>query len=401
MPENRRPGAGFPGGAVAIASPPDPPRHRLPVHPFEPDTDGIYCVHTKCGMLRPHANHRVPGYTPAVQLVLADLDGPAEAPTPPDERSLFVNVASLLAGGLPTAPPPVLLHREDGHALFYGGKVNVLFGDPECGKTWIALAAIVEALDRRVRAAVFDLDHNGAAEIIGRLLALGANPKVLADPTRFLLAEPEDASELAQAVTAVRGWRAGVVIVDSVGEVLPLLDLSSSSPDDYTKANRYVLTPLATAGAAVIAIDHLPKSDEARARGQTGTTAKRRTINGVSLRVTLHEAFVPGRGGSASMTVDKDRAGQVRRHCPDSDKNPPAGRFVMTPRDDGTLSWKVTAPRVASTPEPLVPDDDVAELDALVPPPQSRRDVEYRMKWGAHRAGNALKKWRELRKPDV
>lgn len=312
---------------------------------------------------------------------------------------MFINVASLLAGGLPTPPPPVLLHREDGRALFYGGKVNVLFGDPECGKTWIALAAIVEALDRGVRAAVFDLDHNGAAEIISRLLALGANPKMLADPTRFLLAEPEDADELAQAVKAVRDWRAGAVLVDSVGEVLPLLDLSSSSPDDYTRANRLVLTPLATSGAAVIAIDHLPKSDEARARGQTGTVAKRRTINGVSLRVTLHEAFVPGRGGSASMTVDKDRAGQVRRHCPDSDKNPPAGRFVMTPRDDGTVSWKVTAPRAAAT-TAAVPDDDVAELDALVPPPSSRRDVQYRMKWGAHRAGNALNKWRELRKPD-
>lgn len=36
----------------------DTPRHRLPVHPFDPSGNGVYCAHTKCGMLRPHANHR-------------------------------------------------------------------------------------------------------------------------------------------------------------------------------------------------------------------------------------------------------------------------------------------------------------------------------------------------------
>jgi len=35
----------------------------------------------------------------------------------------------------------VLLRRADGQCIFYAGKVNVLYGDPECGKTWIALAA--------------------------------------------------------------------------------------------------------------------------------------------------------------------------------------------------------------------------------------------------------------------
>ncbi|MEU4675748.1 AAA family ATPase [Micromonospora sp. NPDC023737] len=343
---------------------------------------------------------------------LAELEGrePDDAPPPeeewgqrlpdePPEEPLFIDVAQILANGLPKPPAPVLLRREDGHALFYAAKVNVLFGDPECGKTWIALAAAVEALQGGRRVAVIDLDHNGAAEILSRLLMLGATPAMLGDPNRFRLAEPEDTEGLILVVAALRAWRPAVAIVDSLGELMPLLGLSSNSPDDYTSGNRRVLTPLSNAGAAVIAIDHLPKSEDARSHGQTGTLAKRRTINGISLRVTVAEPFAPGRGGAASMTIHKDRPGGVRAHCPANGKSQPAGRFVMTAHPDGTTTWKVTKPTVASAPG-LVPDADVAELDGLVPPPTSKRDVQDRLKWGSDRAQKALARWRDLRKDD-
>ena len=32
--------------------------------------------------------------------------------------------------------------------MFYKGQVNMLFGEPESGKTWVALAAVSEALYR-------------------------------------------------------------------------------------------------------------------------------------------------------------------------------------------------------------------------------------------------------------
>ncbi|WP_203756072.1 bifunctional DNA primase/polymerase, partial [Catellatospora bangladeshensis] len=201
--------------------------------------------------------------------------------------SLFVDVAKLLTDGIPPPPAPVLLTRDDGNKLFYAQKVNVLFGDPECGKTWIALAAVVEALNSGGRAAVIDLDHNGAGEIITRLTILGARKTVLGDPQRFLLAEPESGDDLIRVVHALKAWTPTVVVVDSLGELVPMLGLNSSNPDDYTSAHRRTLTVLERSGAAVIAIDHLPKSDEARDRGQTGTMAKKRAINGVSLRVTV------------------------------------------------------------------------------------------------------------------
>jgi hypothetical protein len=310
------------------------------------------------------------------------------------EEPLYGDVAALLAGGIPPPPAPVLLRRDDGHCLMYAGKVNVLFGDPECGKTWIALAAIVEALNVGRKAVFVDLDHNGMPEVVTRLLMLGAKTADLGSLDRFRYCEPEDGDMLTITIADLRRWRPAVAVVDSIGELLPILGYSSNSPDDYTNANRRTLTPLATAGAAVIAIDHLPKDDEARKKGQTGTGAKRRTVNGITLRVTVAEPFAPGRGGAASMTVFKDRPGGVRAHCP-QDKTPPAGRFVMEARPDGSAGWRITTPRELPSD---APDGDVAELDALDPPPRSQRDVQDRLKWGSNRAMNALRRWRDLQK---
>jgi hypothetical protein len=316
-----------------------------------------------------------------------------------DPRPLYADVAAFLTKGLPDPPTPVLLTRDDGHALFYAAKVNVVYGDPESGKTWIALGASQEAMARGVRTAIIDLDHNGMAEIIGRLMMLGANPADLANPERFRLYEPDEQDELTLAVAELRLWRPGVVVVDSIGELLPMLGLSSNSPDDYTSAHKRVLGKLAKSGAAVIAIDHMPKGDDARTHGQTGTYAKKRAINGASYRVTLTEPFAPGRGGAASLTIGKDRPGGVRAHCPVDGKYQPAGRFIMTTHPDGTATWNVTTPRLAVTGD--VPDTDIAELDGLLPPPTSQRDVMKRLGWGAHRALSTLQRWRDLRKPQL
>jgi 5S rRNA maturation endonuclease (ribonuclease M5) len=309
-------------------------------------------------------------------------------------RPQYGDVAALLAGGIPEPPQPEVLFRVDGHALLYSGKVNVLFGDSESGKTWIGLAALVEVLTSGGKAAVIDLDHNGMAETVSRMILLGAKPADLSDPNRFRYCEPQDAEELDYFVADIAAWKPWAVIVDSLGEVLPMLGLNSNSPDEYTAGNRRVLTPLANAGAACIAIDHLPKDDGAREKGQTGTLAKKRSINGISLRVTVKEQFTPGQGGSASLTIAKDRPGGLRGHCP-AGKNAPAGRFVMTDNGDGTLSWQITEPRVEAVES--APDDDVATLDSLAPAPRSQRDVKERLGWSSDRAMIALRTWRDLR----
>jgi hypothetical protein len=324
-------------------------------------------------------------------------------------RGPFIDVAAVIANGLPEPPAPVVLRREDGNALFYRRQVNVIFGDPECGKTWIAFAAVAEELAGEGSALIIDADHNGVEQILSRLIALGVSPDTLADSTRFRLAEPEDGKHLHAAIRETRDWAPTVAVVDSVGEILPLLGLNSNSPDDYTIANRQVLVPLALAGAAVIAIDHLAKSPDSRQAGPTGTAAKGRTPGGVSLRVVAREPFAPGRGGCAALSIKKDRPGGLRRYCPTvGGAEQPAGLFILT-EIDGRLGYRVTTPteadaltasEVSGRPDGAywtVTDEDLAELDGLpAADRQSVRKVAAATGWGTNRAHAVLRTWRSV-----
>jgi hypothetical protein len=264
-----------------------------------------------------------------------------------DEPDLYVNVAALLDGELPEPPKPALLTRTDGHALLYAGRVNSLFGDPEAGKTWVALAACVEALNAGRRVLILDLDHNGAEAVVPNLLALGAHRNILVDRATFRYCEPHEAAEVYSVVTDCQTWRPAVALIDSIGELLPMLGASSNSADEYTIANGRVLQPLADAGAAVIGIDHLAQNLPSRTIGPTGTTAKRRAIGGTAFRVKTCRQFIPGKGGAAWLLINKDRHGGVRKHCPTdgNEREPLAGTFVLDPPSSGHgMSWRVTAP---------------------------------------------------------
>jgi hypothetical protein len=146
-----------------------------------------------------------------------------------NEEHLFLDVAALLDGDLPEPPKPRVGARDDGHALFYAGQVNVLFGDPESGKTFLAQAAQAEALAAGRRVLCLDLDHNGPEATLSRLLMLGAPWDALRDRALFRYVEPEDEVHLRAIMAAVLSWRPAVAPVDSIGELLPTLRLSSIS----------------------------------------------------------------------------------------------------------------------------------------------------------------------------
>lgn len=271
---------------------------------------------------------------------------------------LYVDLSALVTSGqLPEPPRPNYLRRADGAPLLYRGRVNRLFGDPESGKTWVLLAAAATLLGEGGRVAQVDIDHMGAALLVGRLGLLGVPLAVLGDPARFRLYEPADAEALRAVSAGVAAWSPDLVGVDSLGEVLPMLGLSSNSPDDFTSAHRAVIQPLADCGACVVVIDHLAKGADSRRQGPGGTLAKGRPVRGVSLRVRRVRNYAPGQGGASALTVDKDTPGGVRAACPAArgGGEQPAGVFRLVPEGGGRLSWAIDAP---------VPDD--AEVPEVI-----------------------------------
>lgn len=325
-------------------------------------------------------------------------DGPEVTVEHEDEPSMFVQLSDI------DATDPVLATvgaRVDGEGLLYAGAVNGLIGDPEQGKSLVAVALALQTVRAEPNRGVvwLDLDHNGARAFRGRLDSFGATA---ADIDGFAFAQPEDSAGVLAIVDFVVEYADGysLVVIDSIGELVPMFGASSDSADEYTKVNRQVAVRLAKAGLAVLTIDHLAKGAESRAFGGTGTVAKKRAVDGALYRVEATTPFAPTTGGTASLKLLKDRHGAVRDLTAATSggaREPLVASFSI----DGTDgSWRFDVPGLTLTKDQMASlktSVDALELDKLSPPPTSQRDVAKRMGWGGKRALAALNEWRSNR----
>ena len=246
----------------------------------------------------------------------------------------------ILGGQPPVIPPPTICRRTDGTALFYPGKVNGIFGDPEAAKTWLAQVAAVEALHAGGTFAMIDVDHNGPDHTAARLLLLGARLEHVADPDRFRYYEPDDPDELRAAVNDICAWAPTVVCIDSLGELFPMLGVNTNDGDEMTTAMRLVCTRPAQAGSCVITIDHLPKGADARATGYAiGSIAKKRMIRGAYLRAEARQQPAPGKVGRITLRIEKDTAGELRK----TSGGGYAGTFTLNSTQPHVTTWTIGA----------------------------------------------------------
>lgn len=269
-----------------------------------------------------------------------------------EERPPFADLSWVLTGKRPERERPAYVARADGALLFYPRRMNLVYGDPEAGKSWVAYVAVVDALEAGGTAAILDVDHNGEGSVVERLLLLGAPPAAIADQSRFRYAEPESGLEVRRVLDELLARTDDVVVVDSIGELVPMLGRNSNNPDEVTEVIRRVLRPLSRAGACVIAIDHLPKGADARAHGPIGAMAKRRAADGLMVLMEPVNPFAPGRVGAATLTVAKDRQGGVRAFALDGKA---IGTFELDSTDEDAASWRIAVP----TSSTVVDDDGV------------------------------------------
>lgn len=252
----------------------------------------------------------------------------------------YADLTWLLNGQPPTVEAPQWCRRADGHALFYSGRVNGIFGDPEAAKSWLAQMAIVEALNSGQRAALIDVDHNGQQLTVERLMLLGARPDHLADPTLFRYLEPDDGQDLRACVAELVAWEPAVAVLDSIGEMMPMLGIKSVDNDELSGALRLIASPLARVGACVITIDHLPKAADARSTGfAIGGTAKKRAIDGayIHAEVIAGAAPAPGKVGRITLKIEKDRPGRLRAVS----HGKHAGKFVLDSRTPNVTTAQI------------------------------------------------------------
>lgn len=215
--------------------------------------------------------------------------------------------------GLFQAPVATILSRSDGAGLIYQGRVHSFYGESESGKSWIAQIATAELLktDRKVTYIDFESD---ALDIVNRLKALGVSranllqyftyirpdgPRDVDDPYWKEILEPNSAT---------------LIVIDGVTESLTMWGGETKDNDAITRWMRIFPRTVATAsGAAVVLIDHITKNAETRGRFAIGGQAKLATIDGAAFLVEPIEVLSPGRIGSLTVRVTKDRPGFVRK----------------------------------------------------------------------------------------
>lgn len=234
---------------------------------------------------------------------------------------------------------PTKLARVDGPCLFYAERINALYGESGSGKSWVAMALCAEEINAGKYVAYFDLeDHAGS--MAHRMMSLGVSAEALIE--RFLYVSPTGpwGSHAADYwVNQVQQLEIGVCVVDSTGEALSVDGKNPDKDPEVAEWFRKMPRRIARAGACVVLIDHVPKSDEASKRFAIGSQRKLAAVDGAAYRVDVRVAPAKGVEGFLGLSVAKDRHGNYQHGSKVADVSiqDEDGRVVVTikPPDSG------------------------------------------------------------------
>ena len=242
------------------------------------------------------------------------LDAPTKPSINQDEESSWKPIALKdYYDGLFATAIATILKRTDGNGLIYTGRVHSIYGESESGKSWVAQIASAEMLkdDKKVIYIDFESDPS---DVVGRMKSLGVSRANLLQYFTYIRPDgPRDADDpYWQAILEPQS--AELIIIDGVTESLTMWGGETKDNDAITRWMRIFPRTVATAsGAAVVLIDHITKNAETRGRFAIGGQAKLATIDGAAYLVEPLEALAPGRVGSLTMRVTKDRPGYIRK----------------------------------------------------------------------------------------
>lgn len=210
--------------------------------------------------------------------------------------------------GADNRPRPAYgLRSGDQAAMFYPGRVNAIFAEPESGKSWVALAVLAERMLVGESVAFIDYEDD-ASSAVARLRVLGVPDDVIRSRLRYVNPEGihrEGALALADGCT--------VVVIDATTEAMSAEGLNDNASVDVAQFYAALPKLLARTGPAVLLIDHVTKSWEGQNQ-QAGSQHKRAGIDGVSIKVESVHPLAPGGEGWSRLIVTKDRNGGVRQN---------------------------------------------------------------------------------------
>ena len=242
-----------------------------------------------------------------------------------------------------------MLEREDGVHLFYRGRINWLFGQPESGKTWVAALVAKQIIEAGGRVLWLDMEDLPQT-FLERMTSLGLDRAEIIDQDRVRYVQPREplftngqawADNLAER-ESLMAWAPDLVVFDACAESMGIEGKSVTSNDDVAEWMAHVIRPWTDVGSAVLVLDHLPKSnDNVADRFPIGGQHKLAGLDGTAIRAKITQNFGRHPGGTdepvrgvIELTVTKDRSGGVRGQLGNTDG---AGELVLDVHPNGGI----------------------------------------------------------------
>lgn len=190
-----------------------------------------------------------------------------------------------------------------GVPLFYEDGVHWLQGESESGKTWVALAVLVDVLRSGGTALFVDFEDT-EDRVFERLAQLGLSD----DEVERLVYV--DGHSVTFAELAVHAARSGytMTLIDGVTSALSQAGLSGRDEQELT---RWV-DLLPRQSRMSVCIDHVTKDVEGRNGMAIGTQAKKSVVTGTSFEVRAKSKFGRGSSGVIELRLQKDKPGFAR-----------------------------------------------------------------------------------------
>lgn len=264
----------------------------------------------------------------------------------------YLDLATVLADDY-TPPRPEILHRTDGQALLYRGRINSLFGESGSGKSWVALAACAQEIKHAHHVVYIDLEDH-VSGIVERLELLGCTRPQLISHFHYLAPfAAADDYDLDRLETTISELDVTLCVFDSVGEAMALGNTNPNADEEVARWYRTVPRRIANAGPAVLLNDHQPKNTDTGALFAIGSQRKRAAIDGIAYRVLQKTPFARGeKGGRIDLQVAKDRAGTFA--------NKYVAASVHVDSTDATITITIT-----KADELVVPTDQEQKLETI------------------------------------
>lgn len=157
------------------------------------------------------------------------------------------------------------------------GELHWMYSEPEVGKTWVGLMLAREVIKRDGRVLWID-EELGSGVFVERMKTAGMSPEDASERfghiefPGFGRVTPDDKYAWKEILR-----RAGpdLVVIDTATDALTEAGVDENRGDEVTAWVKDFAEPARQRGAAVLVLDHVPKSSEARKDYAVGSRAKR------------------------------------------------------------------------------------------------------------------------------